>query len=389
MSFIRTLLAHIGISERRKNQRMDAKGLTVSYLAGPEQKKLQIGNISPTGLYLVTEERWNPGTNLLLTLGEKSIFETSSRSQVKLWTRCVRVDENGVGLAFTHTHTNAVKWLEAMSKAPSMIAQSDPVQVFRLTRTLAFLFHISPASEADLLKLMTESLTRERAERAIETALLANDILESHRCESKKDLSPGLLLRLLEQVVQAEDDEMREYWARLLAACSLIDSQHDMSLVFVDLLSALTLFHLRVLTAAWSQANQADLKTGRDSSHGAYRTVAEAQAIAGIAVVEEIESIVNDLHEFGLLENTARAAVFDRLTEVNLTLSDLGLKFCERICGQPQPMEEESQNTAFLERYLSLESDYPSPANVRENLSHSLAIEAQTIRQSSNLALMG
>lgn len=388
MSRIRTLLARTGLSERRKDQRVDANGLTVSYLAGKEQKTVRIGNISPTGLYLVTGERWAPGAPVLLTLGEKSVFDSCSRSQVKLWAKCARVDDNGVGLSFAHSHINSTKWLEAMSKAPSMIAENHPVHVFRFTRALAFLFHISPTSEEQILNLMTKGFSREGAERAIEVALFAADILESQSSECRMDVSPNLVLKILEVAAEVNDQEAREYSARLLSACTLTDPQDDLNPLLANLLSRLDLLHLRILTAAWSLASEVDPKASSSMPNCAECTVEEIQAIAGIANEEQVESMVDGLHELGLLGSTAKRALGVRLLKVNMTLTSLGLRFCERCCSQPEPGIEESQEGAFYEPYVSLEIDGAFSACTQEEVSNSLASEAQSIRQSVGLALV-
>jgi hypothetical protein len=387
MSRIRTLLAKSGLSERRKDQRMDAQGLSVSYTAGSQQKSVRIGNISPTGLYLATEERWAPGTPILLTLGEKSVFQSFSRSQVKLFAKCVRVDENGVGLAFAHAHVDRAKWLEAMSKAPLMIAENHPVHVFRYTRALAFLFHISPASEGQILKLMTETFSRERTERAVEIALMAADILESESRTSRTDLAPNFVRQILELAVEADEEEARGYWARLLAVCSLADSQDDLNLALLNSLAQLNIFHLRILTAAWSLTGEAEPKTSPASSDAVVCTVEEIQAIAGISNEESLESTVHDLHEFGLLGSSAKPAFGARLAKVNLSLTELGLNFCDRCCFEPEPVIEPSQTIDYYEPYIPVDIDYAFSASSGKEMSYSLASEAQTMRQTGNLAL--
>ena len=388
MSLIGNFLARTGLVERRRDPRIDAKGLTASFAAGSEQKKVRIGNISPTGLYLVTEDRWNPGTPVVLTLGEKSIFEVGNRIQVKLWTRCVRVDENGVGLAFAHSHVDRAKWLEAMSMAPSLIGENHPVQVFRFTRALAFLFHIAPAAEGEILKLIRETLTIERAERAIDLALQADDLLESRSCVSRTDVSTSLVLRILEWAVMVEEAEAKECWARLLAAAALSDWQEEQILEFAGLLSKLNQLHLRVLAAAWREANRASWNAAVTSFDGAYRSVEEVGAFADIAPAEGIEWIVNDLHEFGLLGNMAKPALGGRRAEVNLALSELGLRFCEPCLGQPEPAQNDGRNLAAAVQYLPLDNEATLPASVREGLSDSLASEAQAIRESSSVAVL-
>jgi PilZ domain len=388
MSLFRTLLTNIGLAERRRDSRVDANGLTVTYSAGSEQRKVKIGNISPTGLYLITEDRWQPGTPVLLTLGERSIFEDRSRSQVKLWTHCVRADENGVGLTFKHSHIDRNKWLDAMSRAPSLIAANHPVQVFRLTRALAFLSHISPATDAAVLKLITENLTRERTERAIEIALLADDLLESQSGASKTTVEPGLVLRVLEFAVQVEEAEIRDYWARLLAASSLSDSQDAMNRVLAGLLARMNQLHLRILVAAWKKAKLAGFESRSGTPPAVCCNIEEVKAMGGVAHAERIEGVVNDLHEFRLLGNTERPTLFNALAEVNLSLSELGAKFCETCFNEPPPIENASPNPPVCRQYVPLDRDDVMSPEVRQRLSDSLAAEARNIRQSSSVALL-
>jgi hypothetical protein len=382
MSLIKSLLGRSGLAERRKDPRMKAKGLTVSYAEGSKPGNARIGNISPTGLYLITEERWPQGSTVVLTLGDKSRFDKTSRSLVKLWTRCVRTDENGAGLAFAHAHINRAKWLEAMSKAPSLIAENQLVHVFRLTRALGFLFSTSPASQSQTLKLISDDMTRERAERTIELALLADDLLESQSCASRMDVPPALLLRILEFAMEVEEAETREYWARLLAAAALSGAHDDLSLALVKLLSRMNLFHLRILTAAWRQSNALSSEIESAASHEVFSTLEDVLANAGLTAPEEIESALNDLHEFGLLGATERPALCARLTQVNLTLSNLGLRFCERCCAPSQPVKEESHILDPIEQYVPTDID-----TAAQEMSNSLASDAQALRETSSYAL--
>jgi len=372
MPAFRTLLARVGLTERRRERRVDARGLTVSYAGKPEQERAKIGNISPIGLYLITEDRWRPGTTVLLTLGEKSSFEDTPRSQVRLWTRCVRTDQGGVGLIFAHSHLDPGKWLQAMSSAPSLIAENSAVHLFRFTRALAFLSHIAPTAENDVLDLMTNYLGREGTERAIEVALFADDILESQNCPSRRNIPPSLVLRILGLAMDAESAETREFWARLLASASLQDSVDDLNLTLVDLLSRFDLFHLRVLFAAWIQANQAPT-----SSHEAYYPVEKIQKLAGVTIGDRIESIVSNLHEAGLLRKTAKPLMFGRLTEVNVSLRDLGLKFCQRCFGR---LREDRWDLPFAEQYVPLDCD-ESLSAVKSGLTDSLVQQARAIWQ--------
>jgi hypothetical protein len=156
----------------------------------------------------------------------------------------------------------------------------------------------------------------------------------------------------------------------------------------VNMLSSLNPLHLRVLSAAWRKANQKRARAGTASPQDVLCTAEEMNAMAGVAHVESIEWIVNDLHTFGLLGNTARPELGEKLAQVNLSLSELGAQLCERCFGQPDAAEEETQPAAILEQFVPLDNEESSPGNSSEELSYSLASEAETLRQDPGVALL-
>jgi hypothetical protein len=59
-----------------------------------------IRNISFSGLYVVTEERWYPGTLVLMTLQRNDLGEEMAERSIAVQTRAVRWGPDGVGLQF-------------------------------------------------------------------------------------------------------------------------------------------------------------------------------------------------------------------------------------------------------------------------------------------------
>jgi len=59
-----------------------------------------IRDISSTGLFLVTEERWYPGTVVMMTLQKKGEAINSPDRSIAVQSRAVRWGEDGVGLEF-------------------------------------------------------------------------------------------------------------------------------------------------------------------------------------------------------------------------------------------------------------------------------------------------
>ena len=64
----------------RKAPRELAPGLAAYYWNGAAPKAHAVRDISPTGLYVVTEERWYPGTLVLMTLQRTDDGETDRRA---------------------------------------------------------------------------------------------------------------------------------------------------------------------------------------------------------------------------------------------------------------------------------------------------------------------
>ena len=84
----------------RKAPRMDSPGLAAYYWTGAAPQARNIKDISNTGLYVVTEERWYPGTLVLMTLQRTDIGEESLERSISVHSRAVRWGNDGVGLQF-------------------------------------------------------------------------------------------------------------------------------------------------------------------------------------------------------------------------------------------------------------------------------------------------
>jgi hypothetical protein len=86
--------------ELRKAPRGSIPGLAAYYWTGGAPKAHTIRDISLTGLYVVTEERWYPGTLILMTLQESDQGEESVERSISVHSRAVRWGNDGVGLQF-------------------------------------------------------------------------------------------------------------------------------------------------------------------------------------------------------------------------------------------------------------------------------------------------
>lgn len=103
--------------EQRKAPRGGVPGLAAYYWTGAAPKAHSIKDISSTGLYVVTEERWYPGTLILMTLQETDSGQEGVGHSIAVHSRAVRWGNDGVGLQFIPQDASAGhKGLNSMAK---------------------------------------------------------------------------------------------------------------------------------------------------------------------------------------------------------------------------------------------------------------------------------
>ncbi|MGD0345735.1 MAG: PilZ domain-containing protein [Terracidiphilus sp.] len=84
----------------RKAPRILTPGLAAYYWNGSAPVAHGIRDISSTGLYVVTEERWYPGTLVLMTLQRSDVDDELAERAIAVQSRAVRWGQDGVGLQF-------------------------------------------------------------------------------------------------------------------------------------------------------------------------------------------------------------------------------------------------------------------------------------------------
>jgi hypothetical protein len=89
-------------SEHRKAQRLKSPLLVAYYWDGSIPSSHPIQNISSTGFYLLTRERWHPGTIVTMTLQRTSKTHVNSTTDhhISVMSKVIRLGEDGVGFAF-------------------------------------------------------------------------------------------------------------------------------------------------------------------------------------------------------------------------------------------------------------------------------------------------
>jgi PilZ domain len=337
MSILSGVLAKVGLAERRKDGRFAARGLEVIYWTGAGQKRAKVKDISATGFYVFTEDRWSLGTPVQLTLQKRGLLEKDSQTQVRLRAWCVRVGDDGVGMTFVEEPAEAVKWSKYMVIAAELFPDSHPVSLFRAAKAMSFLWHTCPSAEFQILQLITR-LGRERAERAIEIAIHAEEMLASRGLRSSSGIAPNLVLRILEEGSKTYEESMRQCWAGLFAS-SYLEEMQDSTLRFVTLLSKLDPDHIAIIAAAYTKAMRAGWRPRCVFSSTLYCSADEIRKIAGIRNLVAIGNNLDHLYHLGLLEKTNKPLGCAQLDQVNITPTSLGLSLYFECSGHTELSE--------------------------------------------------
>jgi uncharacterized protein len=92
-------------TDRRGSRRHPLPGLVAYYWTGGAPQAFHIADISTNGLYLLTDERWFPGTMILMTLQRTNTDGDDPDDFISVLTKVVRWGTDGVGLSFVPSNT--------------------------------------------------------------------------------------------------------------------------------------------------------------------------------------------------------------------------------------------------------------------------------------------
>jgi hypothetical protein len=108
MNPVINFLKKLSSSEHRHAQRRRTPKLVAYFWDGSSPMAHEVSNISSTGFYLLTKERWHLGTIVTMTLQRTDAAPADSGMQnhISVLSKVIRLDEDGVGFAFIPIETN-------------------------------------------------------------------------------------------------------------------------------------------------------------------------------------------------------------------------------------------------------------------------------------------
>ena len=87
-------------ADARKSARLPVAGLVAHFFTGGAPVAHEIRDVSATGLYVVTTERWYPGTIIRMTLSKPDVGQSPAERSITIQAEAMRWGNDGVGLRF-------------------------------------------------------------------------------------------------------------------------------------------------------------------------------------------------------------------------------------------------------------------------------------------------
>ena len=227
--------------ERRSAERRLADNFCAYRWNGSRLTQEPVRDISSTGLYIFTEERWPPDTLLSLTLQRQGPFEMNPERRIEVQAKVVRCSKDGVALAFVLTDdAESRQWAIVRESLIEQAKPEDMLSLVRLVEAVTFLSRICPAEAEKIRQLFLGRLGKRQFENVVAVALKAESLLAADSVIDTHSAKSDLVIRILEDASSTDEDWLKDFWGGLLATSCMMNVKDESGLIFVESFSRLT-----------------------------------------------------------------------------------------------------------------------------------------------------
>jgi hypothetical protein len=324
------------LPRRARAERRHVPGLGALHWVGKFPGTDDVKDISVSGVYIKTNERWPPGEVNSIRLLCDDIPESDPDHDIELQAKAVRWGEDGMGLSFI-LPTNMETWLW---RSNSLAEAAEVVHEFRVARALAFLKRVCPTALHDLDLLFREGLSNIRIRHSIEIALRAEEILagdpRSHRLQAPKEI----VLRITENGSWSDSELTQGLWAGLLATACKMGRADDLLLEFIDTLSEMATMHSRIFTSVCVKSTKVFAENGSLTAAPHVLTASQLEEAADAHDLLRVDRNLTQLFDLGLIEKREKTKYFTLADNANITPTARGLEMYARCHGFVGPVHE-------------------------------------------------
>jgi hypothetical protein len=328
-------IRRIGHPDKPRAERRIPLGFVAWHANSPASKRSTVADISSSGLYLHTEERWPVGEVIPLAIAVEGWLEKGAQQQIAVQALVVRTDKDGVGLSFVlPAGFDPELWKVLVTDSAVLTDPKDLAYALKMMRTALFLYRLCQAGANEAILLLGEELDEPRTENALEIALSAEKLLASETHADKMRAHPGIVASLLKYGSWAQGDLTKQLWIGLLASCCNADAIDESGSVFVDLLVNMTPTQSLILITACKKVIDLMADSDAPPSVRIIYTPEEMTRLTGIYDPARTAVETAYLFNSGLIEKVFDFTSYLPTENFDITPSHLGLELYKRCKGE-------------------------------------------------------
>ena len=301
-----------------------------------------VRDISPSGVYVITKERWQRGALVTLTLQREGPLEMNADRRLDMQAKVARSGKDGVGLAFVLPKNDPIS-LQWETLRANLIEEWKPADMLSLVRSneaISFLAQICPQGAEDIGQLLRGRLSNHKVAVVIEIVLQAHSLVAQQVAAEGLHAETSQVVRILEDGCCTEEGWLKHFWGGLLATSCTTNGTDESSRVLVGLFSQLTTFPIRLLVVICTRATKVLGEASLVIAKPLPCKVDELTVTTG-SRGQQVERDLQRLCELGLLEKQgAGSSAMLAANEVLITPTSLGLQLFAHCNGQCGPLQQ-------------------------------------------------
>jgi hypothetical protein len=307
-----------------------------------------VKNVSASGMYLLTKERWPQGQINPIRLTTEDMPVEAPGHDVEIQAVAVRWGEDGMGLRFLLPESMEIFLWKTRDEPQA----SDVIKEFRIAQVVAFLLHICPSGAEELKLLFRNELSSIRTLNTVEIGIRAEQIMARQPGTENFRIPKSLLMRIIECGSWAEDDLVRQFWAGLLVTSCSTDGFDESIRVYVELLSQFAITQARIFGAVCGRCTKNLSNPDRTTALPISMTAEQLMEIAGARDRVKIDRDLMHLSSAHLMSAEIRArSLFSYSEDAEITPTPMALEMyarCQGHRGSPHDFYSQSPSTTTV-----------------------------------------
>jgi len=339
LSNLKRALERLSEPEDPRDERWPATGLSALYGIDSASRPAGIKDVSASGIYLLTEERF-PADQLVNLILRKEGEPENSELQISVQARVARQGEDGIALEFVLPPGMNPDLCGALVR--NIVSLTDPDQVaevFRTLRTVLFLCRLCEAKADEAILLLGGKLDSERTATLFKIAFAAENLLAAKPDSDRMRADSKLVTNILREGAWAPDDLTLKLWAGLFASSCSVDAPDDSNQIFVDLLVQFTPTEARIFLHGCERALNSAPGPEDSASVSVVLSPEEIVQLTGIHDLTRNATDLAYLFNLGLIQNVFDFTSYRVISSFDITPTRLGLELYKHCHGHSEKVD--------------------------------------------------